>query len=173
MHFVFLDACNFFTQIRLSLKLLPSGAADTVVLTLKENSQNAPASYTNRVVSSRIPRRMKQTHYWTYIYQVLKAAEVCVGQCLSPDPPPQPSPKPKNTPSHFCFANMEKFLPESPVAITEKWSLVLLSPRPSPGIYNIFTPTRRAAHGIQTARTRQQPVCDPTVLLHLCSSWQR
>lgn len=63
MHLVFLDACNFFTQIRLSLKPLPSGAADTVVLTLKENAQNAPASYTNKVVTSRTPRGMKQNQY--------------------------------------------------------------------------------------------------------------
>lgn len=45
MHFMFLDTCNFFTQIRVSLNTLPRSAADMVVLNPKENTQNAPSSY--------------------------------------------------------------------------------------------------------------------------------
>lgn len=48
MHFVVFDVCNFFTQIRLSVKLLPSGAAGTGVPTLKANAQTAPAHHATK-----------------------------------------------------------------------------------------------------------------------------
>jgi len=58
---------QFFHPEKALSETAPSAAADTVVLMLKENAQNAPASYTNKVVISRTPRGMKQNRYRTYI----------------------------------------------------------------------------------------------------------